>query len=96
MVVVIFSVSPKRKKYTCKFILPLLPQYCYGGFCHAFVLSPTTAFYEMEEKTSKLNILLIFFSFLCEGYIVGFFTHSNEVGVSGKFAMWYIIHLFIS
>ena len=48
---------------------------------HAF----NFGFYVVEEKTSNLNILLIFFSFLCRGYIVGFITHSNEVRVVGKF-----------
>ena len=57
--VVIFSVSLTRKKYTCKFILPLLLQDCYRGFYQAFMLSLTTAFYIMEEKTSwMLEIIL--------------------------------------
>ena len=47
---------------------------------HAF----NYGFYVVEEKTSKLNILPFFFSLLSRGSIVGFFTHSNEVRVSGK------------
>ena len=78
-----FSVSLKSKKYTCKSILPLLPQNCYRRFYHAFIFSLSMVFYVMEEKTSKSNILLVFFSFLCRGYIVGFISHSNEVRVGG-------------
>ena len=53
--------------------------------------SPTTAFYVIEEKTIKLINLLICFSFLSKGYFVGFITHSSEVRVSGKSAIYYII-----
>ena len=49
-VVVIFSVSLKRQKHTFKFTLPLLPQYCYRGFYHAFMFISSMAFYVMEEE----------------------------------------------
>ena len=48
------------------------------NFFHAYMHSPTKAFYVVEEKT-KAIVLLIFFSFLSGGYFVGFNTHSNEV-----------------
>ena len=41
----------------------------------------------MEEKTTQLKILLIFFSHSCvKGFNVGFFTHSGKVRVNGKSA----------